>query len=233
MTHPRDTLRRAKYIARCLARRDVFRRPDVRVPVEHLGADRADWRFQADILSPESVVYSFGVGEDVSFDLELIHRYGLVVHAFDPTPHSIEWISTRSLPDAFVFHPVGLAAYDGVARFHPPDNPTYKSYSLLDADPGARTVEAPVKRLSSIMRDLGHDRIDLLKMDIEGAEYDVLPDVLDAHVPVDQILVEFHHRFPSVGIDATRNALRLLKEHGYRIISVSPSGEEYAFRKQT
>ena len=34
------------------------------------------------------------------------------------------------------------------------------------------------------MGELGHDRIDLLKMDIEGAEYEVIRDVVESGVDV-------------------------------------------------
>ena len=40
------------------------------------------------------------------------------------------------------------------------------------------TVAVPVSRLSTIMSELGHERLDVLKMDIEGAEYAVLDDML-------------------------------------------------------
>ncbi|GIS18490.1 MAG: hypothetical protein CM15mP120_04060 [Pseudomonadota bacterium] len=43
------------------------------------------------------------------------------------------------------------------------------------------------------MRDLGHDHLDVLKMDIEGAEYAVLDDMLQSNILPDQLLVEFHH----------------------------------------
>ena len=44
-----------------------------------------------------------------------------------------------------------------------------------------------------MMRDLGHDHLDVLKMDIEGAEYAVLDDMLQSDILPDQLLVEFHH----------------------------------------
>jgi hypothetical protein len=86
-----------------------------------------------------------------------------------------------------------------------------------------------VRRISSVQQILGHARIDLLKMDIEGAEYEVIDDLLAGPVPVRQLLVEFHHRWPEVGIAKTRTAIRKLNAAGYRIFSVSPSGEEYGF----
>src|SRR5690554_1691728 len=41
------------------------------------------------------------------------------------------------------------------------------------------------------MTQLGHKHIDVLKMDIEGAEYDVIENILSAQLPITQILIEF------------------------------------------
>jgi hypothetical protein len=53
-----------------------------------LGSDYGGWDVVLDGITKDSVVYSFGIGDDASFDLELIDRYNLVIHAFDPTPKS-------------------------------------------------------------------------------------------------------------------------------------------------
>jgi hypothetical protein len=79
------------------------------------------------------------------------------------------------------------------------------------------------------MRDLDPQKIDVLKMDIEGAEYEVLDEILDRGLAVQQILVELHHRFPEMGIDRTRRAIRSVSAAGYRIFFASESGEEYSF----
>lgn len=81
------------------------------------------------------------------------------------------------------------------------------------------------------MNSLGHKVIHVLKMDIEGAEYSVLDDILASGVRVEQLLVEFHHRWPEVGIEKTKQALRDLYSNGFRIFHISPTGEEYSFRK--
>jgi hypothetical protein len=65
-------------------------------------------------------------------------------------------------------------------------------------------------------------------MDIEGAEYEVLADMLAQRTDVKQLLVEFHHRWPHIGVEKTKQAIRALNEAGYRIFSVSPSGAEYS-----
>ena len=79
------------------------------------------------------------------------------------------------------------------------------------------------------MAALGHARLDVLKMDIEGAEYDVIDDLINSRVVVDQILVEFHHHQRYVPLARTRRAIEGLRQVGYRVFHVSASGHEYSF----
>ena len=76
---------------------------------------------------------------------------------------------------------------------------------------------------------MGHAHLDIIKMDIEGAEYEVISDIYESEIRPEQILVEFHHRFPGVGIIKTSEALDILKAMGYQQFSVSPTKEEYCF----
>ncbi len=66
-------------------------------------------------------------------------------------------------------------------------------------------------------------------MDIEGGEYDVIDDLLESGVPVRQLLVEFHHHFPSVGLRKTLQAVRRLEAAGFRIFHISQRGLEFSF----
>jgi hypothetical protein len=71
------------------------------VNMQKYGSNYGGWVVATDYLNKDFVIYSFGVGEDVSFYLDIISKYGLTVHAFDPTPRSIDWVKkqnwTRSL----------------------------------------------------------------------------------------------------------------------------------------
>ncbi len=66
-------------------------------------------------------------------------------------------------------------------------------------------------------------------MDIEGAEYDVVDDICNTSIRPKQILIEFHHRYPSVGIHKTKNAIETIWSMGYDLYSVSDTNEEYSF----
>ena len=70
------------------------------------------------------------------------------------------------------------------------------------------------------------DHIDLLKLDIEGAEYDVIDDVLNEKLSIKQICLEFHCN-AQIGIRQTYFDLfwyvcKLFK-HGYRIVHLTKS----------
>lgn len=197
-----------------------------------LGNEKAEWCICPAKLSKESVIYSFGIGTDVSFDLELIRRFGATVHGFDPTPRSISWVRAQRLPEQFVIHEFGIYAHDGNAVFRPPENTQHVSYSVLPRGGAtAGVVEAPVRRLATIMKMLGHARVDLLKMDIEGGEYEVVEDLIGTKIAVGQLLVEFHHRWPEAGLPRTREAVQKLNQAGFRVFNVSATGEEYSFIK--
>lgn len=199
-------------------------------PTLELGIARGAWCLCPDGLNAGSVVYSFGVGTDISFDLALIGRFGATVHAFDPTPRSRDWLRTQTLPDRFIYHEYGIAAYDGVQDFHAPKNPESAHFSPVPRYRGLRLekVAAPVKTLQSIMAELGHDRVDVLKLDIEGGEYDVIGDLLAGPALVGQLLVEFHHNFRTIPFAATADALRGLRAAGFRIFAISERGLEFS-----
>lgn len=60
--------------------------------VQKYGSQYGGWVVPVGILDHSSVCYCAGVGEDVSFDLALIKKFGCEVLAFDPTPRAIEYV---------------------------------------------------------------------------------------------------------------------------------------------
>ena len=226
---PKNYRRRVRAIGRWLQGKGVFYTRDLRRPVEWHGSERGGWAISSEGVGKDSVVYSLGIGDDISFDLSLIDRYGAQVYAFDPTPETAEWLARQSLPQSFRYQPVAISDHDGSSDFFAPVSGS-KCSTLQARIPGQTpSHRVPARRLKTLMRELGHDRIDILKMDIEGAEYDVLQDLLTEHVPVRQLLVEFHHRFPTIGARKTKQAVHLLRAHGFRIFWISATCNEYSF----
>ena len=221
---------RLKILAKAALGKELLIKPDLSCEKERFGSDYGGWDVVAKNLDSHSVVYSFGVGEDASFDTALIEKYDLIIHAFDPTPKSVEWVKEQEFSDNFVMYNYGIASFDGNVSFNPPENSDHVSHTILDR-PSTKTkaISVPVKKLSTIMYELGHAHIDILKMDVEGAEYDVIKDIYKSDIRPEQVLVEFHHRFPGVGITKTKEAVDCIKSMGYQLFSVSATNEEYCF----
>jgi len=171
----------------------------------------SQWTIVTRDMLPDAVVYSGGVGEDISFERELIRRFGINVHIFDPSP-----VARRSIDlansDHLFFQPVGLAA-STVAHFSlgggEGDRTWFKS--------GGQDAVA-CTTLDLEMEKNGHAAIDLLKIDIEGFEYEVLESCLSKHIPIKQICVEFHDFFPEIPKQRTKAMIEALKSNGFELI---------------
>jgi FkbM family methyltransferase len=206
---------------------EPFFRPEIRRARLRLGSSYGGFTIIPEYISDAIVFYSFGLGTDISFELACIEKFKMQVHAFDPTPKSLQWLRTQQLPPQLILHEYGVAGSDGSIAFYPPTDPTHISFSLVKR--AGKECRCPVYRISTIMRMLGHDHIDLLKMDIEGAEYEVIEDIIRVGISVRQICVEFHHRWSEIGTAQTEAAIHHLRECGYRLFDVSASGEEFSF----
>lgn len=196
---------------------------------EFHGTHYGGWSIKKNSIDENSIVYSFGVGTDISFDIALIEKYNSDIYAFDPTPKSINWIKEQKLPDKFHFLDYGIAANDGTITFFAPDNSSHVSYTTVDGVYKTKPYEGQVKKIATIMRELNHDHIDIFKMDIEGTEYQVIDDLISSGIKPNQILIEFHHRFTGIGIDKTLDTIKKLNDYGYRVFKVSDSNEEISF----
>jgi FkbM family methyltransferase len=181
------------------------------------------------LLTASSALFSFGVGEDISFDIAVSKKNIGSVFLFDPTPKSIAFIKNTRLPDNFQFHPIGISDKDEQANFFLPKNNNNVSGSLLahkQVD-STKEIKVSLKKLSTILHELDVHRVDVLKVDIEGSEYRVLKNIIEERIFPLQICVEFHNEFHKNGKLLFRNCLNLLKENGYEIKATSGSGKEY------
>lgn len=195
------------------------------------------WTYDPTLLDSSSVVYSLGVGDTIEFDIRLIERTGASVFAFDPTPDAKDTLAASSPPPEFHLHVTAAAGGDGTLTLYPRvrSNGTLSAtmYTMVPEPRNAHIGQVvPALTVSSMTKQLGHAHIDLLKMDIEGAEYEVL-DELIANGPLpQQLLVEFHHRHRGVGRKKTERSLSQLRDRGYRAFAVSGNMREFSFLLQ-
>ncbi|MDA0765593.1 MAG: FkbM family methyltransferase [Verrucomicrobia bacterium] len=193
------------------------------------------WPIPSEGLTEDSLVYSFGIGNDIAWDLEMMERFNLQLHGFDPTPESIAWIKTQDLPKNFQFHDVGLSSEDGHLSVYPPKKPgrfnfTQEKLNYVTED-GHKPIKIPVKRLRSIMNELGHEMIDVLKIDIEGSEFEAIPDIFESKCRFDYLLVEIHYHFPQRSFEAGVDLIKRIEKEGFACFYISERGYEFGFKK--
>jgi len=208
-------------------------------------SDTGGWRFYHGAIDKNSIVYSFGLGTDISFDEYLIKHFGCHVHGFDNTPvHSAWWLKKRhALPSDtlshFHRHEFLLGAVDGDLQVGLPAG-HLTSYAVSSASAkgftAGRNVKLPARTLATLMSSLQHARVDVCKVDIEGAEFDIFQQMArasgaDSHpFPVCQLLIEFHSRLVPLGYAAKAEAIIHLESLGFALIHnvVMPDGADNA-----
>ncbi|MEK7950825.1 FkbM family methyltransferase [Luteolibacter soli] len=195
--------------------------------LEDLGdsANGCNWTILTTDLNADSVIYSAGVGRDISFEHALANRFSATIQLIDPSPtgQATMSLAPNQRPE-FIFHPVALAGKPGFLDLGEPSNPEEGSWMSMDGTVQSNNahqamIQVPCVTVSDLMKQLGHRSIDLLKIDIEGAEYAVLESLLEEKVPVRQIAVEFHNGIlPGIPRSLTINLLFRLFRDGYRLV---------------
>lgn len=112
---------------------------------------------------------------------------------------------------------LAIGDQDGTATLTIPRNPGWASTATLplegDDAEGTIAVDVPARRLDTLLAELGVDRIDVLNIDVEGAEAAVVRGLLDS--PVRPSVCVVAGVAPGIGPAAGDEAVALLAEAGY------------------
>ena len=194
--------------------------------------DACSWTICDKDLDANSHILCAGAGNDISFEKALIASYGCKAVLLDPSPTGIATVQRENLPDeSLKFLPTGLAGTDGVIAFEEPRDPREGSFvGNLKSNSAAHKFRCETP--STVMRQLGWSHIDLLKIDLEGFEYQVIQHILQKGLNVKQICVEFHHGspFPHRREDTIR-AILALRKGGYDLVHRSSWDHTFIQRK--
>jgi FkbM family methyltransferase len=186
-----------------------------------LGTPYGGWTIPGELVEPSWICYSVGVGGDISFDLELIHRYQVKVRAFDPVADYVTGaVEQASDEPSFTVRRAAIAVSDGPVRMQLTHHPGGLSVSSARLYESRDFSEFPGRTIPSLMAELGDERIDLLKLDIEGSEYAVLPTIDLRALGVKIFSTQLHHT-GSVG--EARRLIGRLCEEGYEPVACRPA----------
>jgi FkbM family methyltransferase len=211
--------------------------------IQKIGNDYSFCMVPEKSLSEASIVYSFGAGEDIHSDIGLVRSYGCNVAIFDPTPKAIKHFEelidltlqgkqyhcesglTYDVSAAEIqkirYEDLALWKEDSSLKFFLPQDPNHVSCSINNIQNTDQYVEVEAKKLSSILKKMGHSHIDYLKLDIEGAEFEVLENIVEEGIDVRAIYLEYHYNDankPLRNIKRINKSLNMLLLSGYQVI---------------
>jgi FkbM family methyltransferase len=197
-------------------------------------------------------VISAGLGEDASFDIELINKTGCKVILIDPTPRSIEHykkiIMSVGKKNELNYNLNGnqpVKAYNLVKinsnnlklvkralynrnlkkiNFYSPLIINHVSHSLITSKnkyfETTRKIQVATVTLKKILQTFKIKNVELIKLDIEGAEIDVIENIIKNAIFPNQILVEFDDLmgFKINNLNRFIRTHNLLTDNGYNLI---------------
>jgi FkbM family methyltransferase len=118
----------------------------------------------------DCIVYSFGIQKDWSFDAA-IAQLGCEVWSYDPS--SLQLKDHSDLDKNVHFQRVGVGIKEST-RWIVEDPNHGGKWNDVDGPSVDGAHKFQIKSLRTLMQENGHDRIDLLKIDVEGTEWGLL-----------------------------------------------------------
>jgi len=174
-----------------------------------LGTPYGGWIFPGTVIEPSWMCYLVGAGGDVSVDLELIRRFGVTVRSFDPVADYIQTAREHANGEPrFSAHQAAVTAQDGPISMQVTHDPNSQSVSAAGLYDSRTFIEVPGRTLGSLMTEFGDERIDLLKLDIEGSEYELVPTLDLSALGVKVFACQLHHTRSVVGAHRLIDGLR-------------------------
>jgi FkbM family methyltransferase len=208
-------------------RRRAFERRLARLKIEpgptivELGTAYGGWKIPEGAVGAGQICYCIGSGDDISFDLELMRGYGALVRAVDPVAaYEPGILAAADDEPRFTFRRAAVATVDGPIRMqahHEASSGSLSAAGLYETDDW---VEVTGRTIPTLMREFGDDHIDLLKIDVEGAEYELVPTLDLVSLGVTVFAIQLHH---TGTVRDARGLIEGLRSQGFRLVAQRPA----------
>lgn len=172
-------------------------------------------------LAPGAVVMDVG-GFYGDWTAAVRELFDVEVHVYEPMPDAIRRLESRFGADQQItIHAVALADKDGVETLSllGPGSSMIRS----NARPTEKSVQIELQDTKKAFEHFGQSTVDFFKINIEGAEYQVLQRMIDCglHLRCQRLMIQYHEFAP--------NAHRLRRELNQRLAKTHRSVWSYDF----
>ena len=169
-----------------------------------------DHSFIPDLITPTGVVLDCGANHG-AFSQWLSANTAVQVHAFEPDPRLFPTLP--KLPRV-IYHNMAISAENGQMTLNLGEGRCSSLYYSEDA--AQNSCDVKTTSLESFCTSKGLIVIELLKLDIEGAEIPVLLSAAPAFLhQIKQITVEFHDFIDNADLPRIKDTILRLEELGF------------------
>jgi FkbM family methyltransferase len=170
--------------------------------------------FFDDLFRDEIVVIDLGAcrGEFINEINEIYKIKKAILIEASPTNHA----TLIQKPNYVIYNNLISNTDDVEVSFYEDNNSPYNGSYMFNYFNGVEH-KIKTKTLKSLMVENKIDYIDILKVDIEGAEYDVMPSISDEiYSKIGQITIEFHDFIDNSLKEKTQNIIDKLHNLGFK-----------------
>lgn len=196
------------------------------INLDYMGSDYGGWFLSPDLIPHGSTIISAGVGEDISFDLHLINIKSCSIIGVDPTPKSHDFIASQDISNFHLTKKALIGVEKKNIKIFKQKNPEYVSESILLSNQNCSDEFHICDTITLNKLLFLYPKTSVIKMDVEGAEYEIIENIKDLKVP--QLCIEFHHFCTDFTEQDTSNCLKKLFQLGYTT-QYTTNGKEYTF----
>lgn len=196
--------------------------------IKYLGTKYGGWHIDIDSINDGDYIIDGGIGEDISFDEELLKLKNVNIIAIDPTIKSHIFLEKKSNDNILLIKKAIARSDIKEVEIFKNTNPNYVSESVYNTHNMTGKDSYKVETISiSELKD--KFKPTLIKIDIEGSEYSVFKECIG----VKQICIEFHHHCLShINLVDTKEVIKYFEKNGYTVIHSTPNNQEVTFLKQ-
>lgn len=174
-----------------------------------------EYRFNNSNAKPVIIDCGANIGMSVLYFKRCYPQATIIAFEPNPTTYSLlhKNVTSLQLKDV-TLHNLALANAEGTIPFHFNDDKGTLTGSIQSNRGGESVIDVKCEKLSSFINEFPH--VDLIKMDVEGAELKIVEDLMQtgAITKVNELIVEYHHNIPGEN-NSLSHFLKLFEQAGF------------------
>lgn len=174
--------------------------------------------YRVEKLETKPVIFDCGsnIGTSILYFKKIYPEAKIIGFEANPAVYQIleKNVTHQHLSDVIV-HAAALYDRETELTFYSGSKNENLMGSLFQKRGGAQEIKVQTKRLSQFL--MPYDKVDVVKIDVEGAEWNILADLVASQTlgKVQHFLIEYHLNMPGEQ-DHLSQFIKIFEDHGYR-----------------